>query len=122
MNNIDKQSIDLIGDAYKNYCLSYKDGHEFYEDETVKRSYTQEEFINKIKTDDEFTKKWGLKIEVRELSLRERMNLCREKLDDIDDGEILLPSDIEYRMNNYWGIPTRAISLTYNDKTIESYE
>jgi hypothetical protein len=122
MNNIDKQSIDLIGDAYKNYCLSYKDGHEFYEDETVKRSYTQEEFINKIKTDDEFTKKWGLKIEVRELSLRERMNLCREKLDDTDDGEILLPSDIEYRMNNYWGIPTRAISLTYNDKTIESYE
>jgi hypothetical protein len=122
MNNIDKQSIDLIGDAYKNYCLSYKDGHEFYEDETVKRSYTQEEFINKIKTDDEFAAKWGVKVEVRELSLRERMNLCREKLDDTDDGEILLPSDIEYRMNNYWGIPTRAISLTYNDKTIESYE
>jgi thymidylate synthase len=47
------------GDAYKNYCMSYKDGHEFYEDETVKRSYTQEEFINKIKTDDEFAKKWG---------------------------------------------------------------
>ena len=47
------------GDAYKNYCLSYKDGHEFYEDETVKRSYTQEEFINKIKTDDEFARKWG---------------------------------------------------------------
>jgi thymidylate synthase len=47
------------GDAYKNYCLSYKDGHEFYEDETVKRSYAQEEFINKIKTDDEFAKKWG---------------------------------------------------------------
>jgi thymidylate synthase len=47
------------GDAYKNYCTAYKDGHEFYEDETVKRSYTQEEFINKIKTDDEFAKKWG---------------------------------------------------------------
>jgi thymidylate synthase len=47
------------GDAYKNYCLSYKDGHEFYEDETVKRSYTQEELINKIKTDDEFAERWG---------------------------------------------------------------
>jgi thymidylate synthase len=47
------------GDAYKNYCMSYKDGHEFYEDETVKRSYTQEEFTNKIKTDDEFAKQWG---------------------------------------------------------------
>lgn len=47
------------GDAYKNYCMSYKDGHEFYEDDEVKRSFTQEEFINKIKTDDEFAKKWG---------------------------------------------------------------
>jgi len=47
------------GDAYKNYCTAYKDGHEFYEDEQVKRSFTQEEFINKIKTDNEFAKKWG---------------------------------------------------------------
>jgi len=47
------------GDAYKNYCTAYKDGHEFYEDEQVKRSFTQEEFINKIKTNDEFAKKWG---------------------------------------------------------------
>jgi thymidylate synthase len=47
------------GDAYKNYCTAYKDGHEFYEDEQVKRSFTQEEFINKIKTDDEFAKTWG---------------------------------------------------------------
>jgi thymidylate synthase len=47
------------GDAYKNYCTAYKDGHEFYEDEQVKRSFTQEEFINKIKTDDEFAKIWG---------------------------------------------------------------
>jgi thymidylate synthase len=47
------------GDAYKNYCTAYKDGHEFYEDEQVKRSFTQEEFIDKIKTDNEFAKKWG---------------------------------------------------------------
>jgi thymidylate synthase len=47
------------GDAYKNYCTAYKDGHEFYEDEQVKRSFTQEEFIDKIKTNDEFAKKWG---------------------------------------------------------------
>jgi thymidylate synthase len=47
------------GDCYKNYCTAYKDGHEFYEDEQIKRSFTKEEFINKIKTDDEFSKKWG---------------------------------------------------------------
>jgi hypothetical protein len=121
MNNLNNQSIDLIGDAYKNYEKQII-ANNLHLLPASDLPSTQEEFINKIKTDDEFTKKWGLKIEVRELSLRERMNLCREKLDDTDDGEILLPSDIEYRMNNYWGIPTRAISLTYNDKTIESYE
>ena len=47
------------GDVFKNYCMSYKDGHEFYEDDEVKRSYTKEEFIDKIKTDDEFANKWG---------------------------------------------------------------
>ena len=50
------------GDAYKNYCnninlpptttlpLGTK---------VVPTLYSQEEFINKIKTDDEFAKKWG---------------------------------------------------------------
>jgi thymidylate synthase len=54
------------GDAYKNYCNKCK------EDEWMKEIildlpfpnksyglYSQEEFINKIKTDDEFAKKWG---------------------------------------------------------------
>lgn len=47
------------GDAYKNYCTKYKDSYEFCEDEEIQRSYTQEEFVEKIKIDDEFAKKWG---------------------------------------------------------------
>jgi len=57
------------GDAYKNYCknvivdedvlsvYSTKDGNvsHLFTDKVL----TQEEFINKIKTDDEFAKKWG---------------------------------------------------------------
>jgi thymidylate synthase len=53
------------GDAYKNYlnkrckdCNS--DNHkENINGGKVIRPYTQEEFINKIKTDDEFAKNWG---------------------------------------------------------------
>jgi len=50
------------GDAYKNYC------EEIYLPPTrtlplgtkvIPTLYTQEEFINKIKTDDEFAKQWG---------------------------------------------------------------
>ncbi len=62
----------IIDEVYEYYCISYKDGHEFYEDAEVKRSFTKEEFINKCKTDTEFSERWGLKIEERELSLEER--------------------------------------------------
>jgi thymidylate synthase len=59
------------GDAYKNYCKSdgentfsikwlkcksYSDGYSTSEEFSL---YSQEEFIDKIKTDDEFAKKWG---------------------------------------------------------------
>ena len=40
------------GDAYKNYCNNRPS--QYYGP-----YYTQEEFINKIKTDDEFAEKWG---------------------------------------------------------------
>jgi hypothetical protein len=116
-----------IDEAYKNY-LKHNDEVDNYwikknpEIESRWKPYSQEEFINKCKTDSEFSKKWGLKIEERELSLKERMNLCREKLNDTDDSEILLPSDIEYRMNNEWNVPTRLITITYNNEKIEVYE
>ena len=51
------------GDAYKNYKSSNPDI--LANDEMLKtergtyKFFTQEEFINKIKTDDEFSKKWG---------------------------------------------------------------
>jgi thymidylate synthase len=41
------------GDAYKNYLSKINNGRIY------PTSFTQEEFINKIKTDDEFAKKWG---------------------------------------------------------------
>jgi thymidylate synthase len=52
------------GDAYKNY-LKHNDEVSNYwikknpEIESRWKPYSQEEFINKIKTDDEFAKKWG---------------------------------------------------------------
>jgi thymidylate synthase len=54
------------GDAYKNYDINYsnwKDGFVGIDVDDARnneiRKFTQEEFINKIKTDDEFAKKWG---------------------------------------------------------------
>jgi thymidylate synthase len=52
------------GDAYKNYCkkMTYHPEENWLDDGNNKKTYrqlSQEEFINKIKTDDEFAKKWG---------------------------------------------------------------
>jgi hypothetical protein len=88
---------------------------------------TQEEFINKIKTDDVFAKKWGVTVEVRELSLEERHMLVRKnylcpKWDFVLDekGNPVtnpIPQDVWY--DNY-NIPRRAISLMWNQRSVDS--
>jgi hypothetical protein len=79
------------------------------------RTYNQEEFINKCKTDFEFSQRWGLKIEERELSLEERNNVYKRQW---EPGV----SELSHDRFNSLNIPTKLITITYNDKKIESYE
>ena len=87
--------------------------------------YGKEEFINKIKTDDEFAKKWGLKIEERELSLEERGEWDSKK-DNVRNtwGQVIqtfTPKEVRTWLNEK-NVPTKIITVTYNNETIESYE
>ena len=111
----------IIDEAYKNYVN--KTNEDFIKsDITLPPSYypmDKEEFINKCKTDSEFSQKWGLKIEERELSLLERYELMK-KLDNWVSVHYKEPKTMEY-MDKH-NIPTKLIKVTYNDKTIESYE
>ena len=50
---VDNDCNIWTGDAYKNYLSKINNGRIY------PNSFTQEEFINKIKTDDEFAKTWG---------------------------------------------------------------
>ena len=75
---------------------------------------TQEEFINKCKTDSKFSETWGLKIEERELSLEERRKLAKY------DSEFVSPITVEsWDRNN---IPTKQITLEYKQEKIYIYE
>ena len=105
----------VIDEAYENYQKKFKELH--YHTAQMGK----EEFINRIKTNTEFSERWGLQIEERELSLEERMGLCKEKWGYSWNRTINL-EDIEWRMNNEWNTPTKLITLTYNNETIESYE
>jgi hypothetical protein len=102
----------IIDEVYKNYFLikSMEKGPFGISGLILPK----EEFINNCKTNPEFSEKWGLKIEERELSLEERRKLAKY------DSEFVSPMTVEsWDRNN---IPTKLITLTYNNETIESYE
>lgn len=73
---------------------------------------SKETFIKLIKHSRGFSEKWGLKIEERELSLDERMQLWQNQ----QDGRGYFIMEL---LDN---IPTKQITLTCNNETIEVYE
>jgi hypothetical protein len=155
---MNKEQQELLDGAYENYL---KGGHIKWLNQmevntpagkmNIPIPYTQEEFINKCKTEDalslkwreeyrnlqygskeeiehlskhytpdtEFSERWGLKIEERELSLLERYELMK-KLDNWVSVHYKEPKTMEY-MDKH-NIPTKLITVTYKNKTIESYE
>ena len=86
----------------------------------------KEEFINKIKTNIEFSEKWGLKIEERELSQRERVKLLQEAWKNngiMPEYEEVSTLWVEYNnLMTKYNIPTKLITVTYKDEKIEIYE
>jgi hypothetical protein len=135
---MNKEQQELLDEAYKNYFNKTKDlTKDSFEAKgngvivikgfdlksinqygnisgTISNSYfipyTQEEFINKCKTDTEFSERWGLKIEERELDMMERWEIAD-----------LTPNMEEFDFANYMcdihNVPTKLITITYNDKT-----
>ena len=108
-----KEQQELLDEVYENYKnkTEIMMGHGFHG-----TLLSQEEFINKIKTDPEFSKTWGLKIEERELSLEERVTHYETTLGRLH----FIPPTTD--MLDKENIPTKLITITYNDKTIEIYE
>jgi hypothetical protein len=158
---MNKEQQELLDEAYENYL---KGGHIKWLNQmevnipagkmNIPVPYTQEEFINKCKTEDalslkwreeyrnlqygskeeiehlskhytsdtEFSEKWGLKIEERELSGSERYTIARQYGLCPKYSNIGLENCTEEEHYNKYNVPTKLITITYNDKTIESYE
>ena len=105
-----KEQQELLDGAYENYL---KGGHIKWLNQmevntpdgkmNIPIPYTQEEFINKCKTDSEFSQKWGLKIKEQTI------------LEQVDQNNPMLKGSTAL-------YPRKLITITYNDKTIESYE
>jgi hypothetical protein len=160
---MNKEQQELLDEAYEKYleytingietgldkikgyldgCLVEYDG--YYEHFTNPsfaygyRTYNQEEFINKCKTDSEFSERWGLRIKERELKKNsgwERYELLLKRISEKELQEKYKDDEratwIGFRKftlvnANYIcdkeNIPTKQITIAYNNKTIESYE
>jgi hypothetical protein len=95
MNNEQQQIIDKV---YEDALMEY--GFESLPSTPEGTWFeTIETFIHKCKIDNEFYEKWGLKIEERELN----------------DDELNIFNLLKQTF-------TKQITITYKDKTIESYE
>jgi hypothetical protein len=84
------------------------------------RILTQEEFVNKCKTDKEFSEKWGLTIKEIELSLGERYDIHPKYITE-DKLELLFELATDENLDKL-GVPTKLNTVTYNNETIKIYE
>jgi hypothetical protein len=148
---MNKEQEELLDKAYENYlnkAKNYTTEDLFYNKlsgvgdiiEGMLSAYTRdfipyskEEFIKKCKTDTEFSQRWGLKIEERELSLEEKEWQLEKTncINDIENDRVIYGHKWEkYIQEQYEGIqsnqgikiPTKLITLEYNGIKIESYE
>ena len=129
---MNKEQQELLDEAYQNYKRTTHDKNELngnwgeysrWGDNPLiagVQHLTKGSFIQMIKVNPEFSKNWGLKIEERELSKEERYNWYI----NTHNKNLTRSSnqfDMDYILNTN-NIPTKLITITYNDKTIESYE
>lgn len=102
----------IINEAYENFVKTVESNRpEGYTREVL----TKDEFITEIKRHNEFSERWGLKIEERELDMMERWLMAG-----------LTPNMTEFdycnKLCDEHNIPTKLITITYNGNQIEIYE
>ena len=77
------------------------------------RTKLKNKFITNIKYNYWFSETWGVKIKERELSLEERNKWSWDNWGITCEMESVLDEQ---------EVPTKKITITYNNETIESYE
>jgi hypothetical protein len=130
---MNKEQQELLDEAYDNYTKSLIDSITFSKREKYFKSnglefnsgypnythYTQEEFIDKCKTNIEFSEKCGLQIKEQELSTGERNEWFQIHR---NGNNPLMKSDWKDFELDQQNIPAKLITITHKNKTITSYE
>ena len=115
----------IIDEAYENYSKEYEKDNSIgmcllvarMDGKSTYRKPNKEMFVDLCTHDKTFSEKWGLKIEERELSISERINLFMQGKKVQRFLEKITNKDLDDS-----NIPTKLITITYKNETIESYE
>ena len=130
------QIVDEVYGKFITIAISFKEGYENGEilgsqqhidnmfsnpDELI--ILTKKQFVEKCKTNKEFSEDWGLKIEERELSLKERTEILKDQSDNKEyfydnEGNLIIESEWVLNKSN---TPTKLITVTYNNETLLYY-
>jgi hypothetical protein len=121
---MNKEQQELLDEVYENYSkkMMYHPVENWLDDGNGEKTYrqlSQEEFINKCKIDPEFSEKWGLKIEEKELSTQERNEWFQIHL---NGNNPFMKSDWKDFELDQQNIPTKQITLEYNNEKTYYYE
>jgi hypothetical protein len=121
-----KEQQELLDEAYENYLKNGQQEADRNRESQTFLPMPKQMFTNKCKTDTEFSEKWGLKIEERELSDKERLNTLTQNEQRLIYERVQSFKNVRRKkLKDFLDeqkIPTKLITITYNDKTIESYE
>ncbi len=123
-----------IDEAYENYSKEYVKDNSIgmclliarMDGKSTYRKPNKEMFIDLCTHDKTFSERWGLKIEERELSLEERSIIAKSNHYEVSQNiKMFVRVDEDRTLHKNLdeiNIPTKLITVTYKNKTIESYE
>ena len=121
----------IIDEAYQNYSKEYEKDNSIgmcllvkrVDGKSTYRKPNKEMFVDLCTYDKTFSEKWGLKIEERELSCERRYNIWFNNNYETGMEKYFDPNKLPDFDNEYYEpTPTKLITITYNNETIESYE
>ena len=124
----------IIDEAYENYSKEYEKDNSIgmcllvkrLDGKSTYRKPDKEMFIGLCTHDETFSETWGLKIEERELSLEERSIIAKSNHYEVSQNiKMFVRVDEDHSLHKNLddnNVPTKLITLTYNNETIEIYE
>jgi hypothetical protein len=117
---------EIIDEVYNKYNELFDAYYPAFSAPYPKR-LAKEEFVQELKNGKEIKDEFQLDIKITEseLSFEERMDygidvLGYESL--LDYGHSQNDDDVILELLNNWNVPTKLITLTYNNETIQYYE